>query len=97
MFGTVKSHDNKNKAMEAINTICDGSSFEHAIIINKKTEFTGVDAIKSWLDANYPGYKLELQIHTSRNKSEYDVMAIETSEGIRKKIYFDISSFYGKH
>jgi len=83
--------------MEAIHTICDGSSFEHAIVIDTKTEFTGVEAIKSWLGENYPGYKLLLQIHTSRNKGEYDVMLIETSEGIRKKIYFDISGFYGRH
>ena len=74
----------------------DGSSFETAIVIDAKSETTGVDKEYAWLKKNYPGYKLLEQGLSFDNNNPYDVMSIKTKDGIEKKIYFDISNFFGK-
>lgn len=82
--------------METINPINDGSSLEKAIVINVKSEIEGVLFERTWLSYNYPGYKLSLQCLSSKENKNYDIMIIETAEGINKKIHFDITSFFGK-
>jgi len=74
----------------------DGSSFDNAIIINEKGERAGVAAEYKWLREHYPGYKSKSQSLQSNNKKPYDVLSITTADGTAKKVYFDISSFFGK-
>ena len=74
----------------------DGSSFENAVFIEQKTEKAGVDAEYEWLRNHYPGYKLIQQSLTNKNKKPYDLLEIETTAGLRKSVYFDISGFFGK-
>lgn len=75
----------------------DGSSFENAIVIQEKSEMSGVSAEYKWLKDNYPGYTLISQSLSSSNGKPYDVMNIKTKDGDKKTIYFDISNFFGKY
>lgn len=83
--------------MQINEPISDGLTVEQAIVIHAKSEVTGVSAEYAWLQENYPGYKLSMQFLSARDNKSYDIMLIETSEGISKKIYFDISGFHGKY
>ena len=74
----------------------DGSSFDNAIVIQEKSEGTGVDAEYKWLAKNYPGYTFISQSLSYHNKKPYDILSIKTSDGEKKDVYFDISNFYGK-
>jgi hypothetical protein len=74
----------------------DGSSYEKAIVIQEKTESTGVDAEYAWLKKHYPGYKMKQQSLTNKNGKAYDLIEIVTAQGKTMTIYFDISNFFGK-
>lgn len=74
----------------------DGSSYEKAIIIDVQSESKGISAEYTWLKNNYPGYRSKGQALNFYKKNPYDIITILTAEGIEKKIYFDISKFYGK-
>jgi hypothetical protein len=73
-----------------------GTSFTDAIIVDENTETAGVAAEYKWLKANYPGYSLISQSLVYNEGKPYDVMDIKTASGEEKKIYFDISNFFGK-
>ncbi|MCK4678504.1 MAG: hypothetical protein KAT48_10265 [Bacteroidales bacterium] len=68
----------------------DGSSFEKAIIVKS------VKAEYEWLADNYPGYKMKMQALTKHKNKHYDILSIETADGVEKDVYFDISRFYGR-
>jgi hypothetical protein len=74
----------------------DGSSFAKAIIIEKQTEKEGIDAEYEWIRQNYPGYKFNGQALSNKNNVPYDILDIITSDGQSKKLYFNISKFFGK-
>ncbi len=74
----------------------DGSSFLKAIFITEKGEIAGVRAEYAWLKEKYPGYKRVSQRLVNNDKKPYDVVSIETTDGVKKDVYFDISGFYGK-
>jgi len=74
----------------------DGSSYENAIVIQEKHEGPGVDAEYKWIRQHYPGSKTKSQALTNRNGKPYDILTIQTADGTEKKIYFDISNFFGK-
>jgi len=74
----------------------DGSSFEKAIVIQEKSETTGVSAEYKWLREHYPGYKSKGQSLMNHDKKPYDVLSIVTADGTDKKVYFDISNYFGK-
>lgn len=76
--------------------VMDGSSFEKAIVIDKKKEVEGVAAEYAWLKQNYPGYSMVKQSLSNKGKKQYDVLVIKTKEGEEKTIYFDITNFFGK-
>lgn len=73
-----------------------GSSYETAIVIQETHETPGVRAEYKWIADHYPGYKTKMQALQNKNKKSYDVLTIETSDGVEKVIYFDISNFFGK-
>jgi ABC-type glycerol-3-phosphate transport system substrate-binding protein len=74
----------------------DGSSFEKAIVIQETSKRTGVDAEYKWLANNYPGYKRGMQSLVTHEKKPYDILTITTTDGVEKKVYFDISNYFGK-
>jgi len=49
-----------------------------------------------WLEIHYPDYTLIEQSLIADGGKHYDVMPIKTANGEEKKIYFDISDFFGK-
>src|SRR4051812_2120051 len=73
----------------------DGSSFEKAILIKHATEGTGVKSEYRYIEQHFPGSKVGMQALQNNNKRMYDVLTIQTSEG-EKKVYFDITEFFGK-
>lgn len=75
----------------------DGSSYEKAIVIQKRREMKGVKAEYAWLRHNYPGYRSKGQSLNFYENKPYDIITIVTAGGIEKMIYFDISKFYGKY
>ena len=89
---SVASNDSSALPTAAI----DGSSYEKAIVITEKSSGKGIAAEYDWLKKNYPGYKLLSQSLSHHNKKSYDVLSIQTADGARKEIYFDITGFFGK-
>jgi len=85
-----------NTAQTPANPNADGSSYEKAIVIQEKSETAGVDAEYKWIRNHYPGSANKMQALTYNNKKPYDVLTIKTADGKEKKIYFDISNFFGK-
>ena len=75
----------------------DGLSCETAILIKGAKEDTGVQSEYGWLAQRYPGYYVEKQSFEERDKRLYDVIEITTREGVRKKVYFDITEFYQRY
>lgn len=71
----------------------DGSSREAAIVIHARNEPDGVAAEYAWLHANMPTAKMVSQ---SLLPSWYDVLEVELPSGEHRRVYFDISSFFGK-
>jgi hypothetical protein len=74
----------------------DGSSFEKAIVIDKNNESEGIGEEYKWLRENYPGYKMIRQSLSHKGDKSYDILEIETKEGEKKQVYFDITKFFGK-
>jgi len=74
----------------------DGSTYENAVIIKERSETAGISAEYKWIREHYPGSKNKMQALEKVNHKSYDVLTIETADGVEKKIYFDISKFFGK-
>jgi hypothetical protein len=74
----------------------DGNSFVTAVVIQETHETPGVHAEYKWIADHYPGYKTKMQALTNNKGKPYDVLTIELSDGSEKKVYFDISNFFGK-
>ncbi|MEW6470067.1 MAG: hypothetical protein AB1458_14160 [Bacteroidota bacterium] len=73
----------------------DGSSYEKAIIIQDTTSMEGIKAEYKWLSEHYPGYKMKKQQLSQYQGRFYDIMHFK-HKGKKKKIYFDITNFFGK-
>ena len=74
----------------------DGSTPELAVdLSDAHTEFEGIKAEKTWLAENYPGATIESQA-LLMGPPVMDLLTISLPSGETKKIYFDISSYFGK-
>jgi hypothetical protein len=73
-----------------------GESKQEAIIINTSDGDLGVAAEYWYLNYAFGSFKMQDRrtIHED-DDSSYDVFAIETSEGTRKVVSFNISEFFG--
>lgn len=87
---------NSNQAFISNQSSNDGSSYEKAIVIEEKTESAGVAAEYAWIRKNYPGSQSGGQALMFKDKTPYDVLDIVTSNGEKKKIYFNIANYFGK-
>ncbi|MDT3697755.1 MAG: hypothetical protein ROY99_15375 [Ignavibacterium sp.] len=78
----------------------DGSTEQNAVIINASSSLVGIPAeyefIQSKFGAKGRDWELEQQMQYDKNSRSYDIMEIKLSNGISKKIFFDITNFYGK-
>ena len=74
----------------------DGGSMATAILVKAQDEGAGVGAEYQWLAQHFPGYERGGQALLSNNGHFYDVIDITTAFNEQKKIYFDITSYFGK-
>lgn len=77
-------------------TLQDGSSMATAIPIHAANEKAGVTAEYRWIAEHFPGYKRGPQSLLNGNGRFYDAIDITTTSGERRKIYFDITDYFGK-
>jgi hypothetical protein len=73
----------------------DGTTAQSAVIISAADHVSGVDAEYAWISANLPGAKLESQSLVQGPKM-YDMFEVVLPSGEKRKVFFDISSFFGK-
>jgi hypothetical protein len=74
-----------------------GLSCNSAIVIAATTEQTGIAEENAWIKENYPGAAKVGQALTTCNGKSADQVDIETANGRKVSVYFDISNFFGKH
>ncbi|MES2062716.1 MAG: hypothetical protein V4456_12400 [Bacteroidota bacterium] len=86
----------KKQLNRTANNVQDGVSFQTAVVIQEKSEKTGIDAEYAWVKANYPGASSRGQSLIYHDKKPYDILKIKTADGKEQDLYFDISNFYGK-
>lgn len=67
----------------------DGLSAESAVRVRS------IQAERQWLQKHYPGAEVKSQA-LLMGKVPMDLITIQLPSGEEKKIYFDISSFFGK-
>ena len=68
----------------------DGSTFQKAVVVGS------VRAEYLYIDRTYAGANILSQMVVDNNGNPYDVVTIQTKEGSKKDVYFDISKFYRK-
>ena len=73
-----------------------GLSCRSAIAIDATNGSDGIAMENAWIAENYPGAKKGLQALTSCNDKPADQVNIETANGQKVSIYFDISKWFGK-
>ena len=81
--------------VEAAQQDRDGTSKEKAIIISARNESDGVDAEYEWVESNLPGANVE-STSLVLGDPAFDVFEVTLPSGGTRRIYFDISSFFGK-
>nr|WP_067058109.1 hypothetical protein [Mucilaginibacter sp. L294] len=86
----------KKELNRTSNNVQDGSSFQTAVVIQEKSEKTGINAEYAWVKANHPGASSRSQSLIYHDKKPYDILKIKTADGKDLDLYFDISNFYGK-
>ena len=74
----------------------DGSSMATAVVINSSNEMDGINQEYRWIEKRYPGYKRGSQSLLFDKGRAYDLIEFTDAEGASHKVYFDITSFYGK-
>lgn len=74
----------------------DGSSIDKAVVVKAANARAGVRAEYMWLAQNYPGYQRSSQSLLMPAGKPHDLIEIQTSDGQAKRVYFDISAFFGK-
>jgi hypothetical protein len=75
----------------------DGSSCGQAVVITgAKREAEGVRAQRWWIFTKNIGSKVLKQTLSNENGRDFETLEITTADGTRKRVCFDITSFYGK-
>jgi len=77
-----------------------GSSEDKAVQINAKDSLEGIQAEFEYVERKYGSkgqdWDLIRQSQYNNNSKNYDILEIKLSNGSTRKIYFDITSFFGK-
>jgi hypothetical protein len=68
----------------------DGSSPERAVLVQSIAEEY------LWLQKNCPGYQPRGQALHRIGGKPYDLLILHSPDGKERKVYFDISAFFGK-
>jgi len=73
-----------------------GVSCNSAVVIDAANEHEGITKEKAWIAENYPGAKMVSQELIRCNDKAADQIDIETANGQKRSVYFDISKWFGK-
>jgi len=83
-----------------ITTGGDGSSEEQAVIINATSSIVGIFEEYAYVERvcgkRDVDYTLQMQMQTTLNGQQYDVLDVQMKDGTRRSFWFDITSFFGK-
>lgn len=74
-----------------------GISCNSTVIIDAANEKEGIAKENAWIAENYPGAKKVGQELITCNDKTADQIDIETANGQKRSVYFDISKWFGKH
>jgi len=75
----------------------DGSSIKSAItLIAANSEMAGIGGEVLWAQQYLPGWHKTNQALITDGRKNYDAVTYQSSEGKKRTIYFDISTFFGK-
>jgi hypothetical protein len=75
-----------------------GLSCNSAIAIKATTEDAGIAEEHAWIQENYPGANVPVQQSLTKcGDKPVDQIEINTANGRKVTLYFDISNFFGKH
>jgi hypothetical protein len=66
------------------------------VVIDADRENDGIARENAWLAENYPGAKKVGQSRITCNDKAADKIDIETANGQKRSVYFDISKWSGK-
>jgi hypothetical protein len=73
-----------------------GTSCDDLVVVKAANESEGVDAEYEWIDRHFPGATRGGQSLGRCSQTAVDIITITTASGEERKIYFDISAFFGK-
>ncbi|MEA2337881.1 MAG: hypothetical protein QOE82_1888 [Thermoanaerobaculia bacterium] len=74
-----------------------GLSCNSAIVLKATSEQAGIAEEHAWIQENYPGAQVPVQQSLTKcGDKPVDKIEIETANGRKVSIYFDISNFFGK-
>jgi hypothetical protein len=68
----------------------DGTSIEKAVIAKD------IPSEYQWVREHYPGSRVLSQALLNKGRKPYDMLEVQMANGQKTKVYFDISSFFGK-
>jgi hypothetical protein len=75
-----------------------GLSCNSAIVIKATTEAAGIAEEHAWIQENYPGANVPVQQSLTKcGDKPVDQVEVDTANGRKVTLYFDISNFFGKH
>jgi len=75
-----------------------GLSCNGAVVIKATTEQAGIAEEHAWIQENYPGAQVPVQQSLTKcGDKPVDQIEVETANGRKVTLYFDISNFFGKH
>jgi hypothetical protein len=73
-----------------------GTGCDDLVVIDAPDTGAGIDAEYAWIQQHFPGFQKEGQSLGSCDETMVDMIEIVTADGTPRRIYFDISSFFGK-
>jgi len=74
-----------------------GSSYATAIVVPASNEMAGVKWEYAYIRSHYPGSKFMYQVLGSHGRKPYDVMTFKAADGKQRRLYFDISRYFGRY
>jgi len=73
-----------------------GAGCDDLVVIDADNEDDGVDAEHRWVRDHFPGFNWSEQSLSDCEGKPVDIVEIHGPGGEVRKIYFDISMFFGK-
>ena len=73
-----------------------GFTEENAIVMHSTNEKDGMAEEYGWISGHYPGSKVESQALLHGDKKIFDLMNVRLKDGTGVRLYFDITSYFGK-